>query len=470
MNIFHNIYFCYTFLIILFLLIGYLLGSLNFSIILSKFFFKNDIRKFGSYNAGATNANRVYGKYFSLLVGLCDVTKTFFALSIAVFIEHIIANYGADNTFTIPSLFLVAGLGSGLGHCFPLYYNFKGGKGVVTFFTTIGFFNIYFCIFLLLFLILFYFLTKYMGISSVLGCSCAIYNIAFNLKNNEFFPEYSFFGSDSPIVENLIVFLFIFLIIIRHQKNIRFYFSWLMSNEFSFFYKPIKFKKLYLSTDKLIDTLKKKINAPIKKNEYIDPFVNVNQNIEKNIINKEKYITKFTFKIKKAINYIFKLINTFLIVAFYKVKKSVFWLKKRNFFKNILIKKEKKNIKKVSETNNEFDKKEVEDIEKKAELNESESTKVDESLEINPEKEVEDIEKVSEGKVDDEQKQVVETKKVAEVDEKIKTYNEVDDLKDKKLNEGGTETENYQKGFQREQEFFTPWEKFKKTIKEIFNN
>ena len=97
--------------------IGYLLGSISFAVVLSKLFSKKDVRNFGSGNAGATNVARVLGIWYGLLTLLFDGLKT----AAAMFLGHLI---GGENGF------LIAGGACLLGHCFPVFFEFRGGKGV----------------------------------------------------------------------------------------------------------------------------------------------------------------------------------------------------------------------------------------------------------------------------------------------------------------------------------------------------
>lgn len=97
--------------------VGYLLGSINFGIILSKIRYKDDVRTHGSGNAGATNMLRTYGKGAAALTYLGDFLKA--ALSVLVGI--LIGGEGFG---------YIAGLACMIGHAFPVYYGFKGGKGV----------------------------------------------------------------------------------------------------------------------------------------------------------------------------------------------------------------------------------------------------------------------------------------------------------------------------------------------------
>nr|WP_307920212.1 glycerol-3-phosphate acyltransferase [Mycoplasmopsis bovis] len=110
-------------------LVGYLLlGSFNTSIILSRRVKNDDIREHNSKNAGATNSLRTYGTKFALAVFAADVLKTLIPiLIIAAIVNHI----QAVKEFSLISYISpqAIGLGVVLGHIFPIYYKFKGGKG-----------------------------------------------------------------------------------------------------------------------------------------------------------------------------------------------------------------------------------------------------------------------------------------------------------------------------------------------------
>ncbi len=100
-------------------ILAYLLGSINTSIIVGKVKAGDDIRKHGSGNAGATNALRTYGKSAAVMVLIGDALKAVVAILAArLILNEQVAVY-------------VAGIGVTLGHNFPLYFGFKGGKGVV---------------------------------------------------------------------------------------------------------------------------------------------------------------------------------------------------------------------------------------------------------------------------------------------------------------------------------------------------
>lgn len=135
--------------------IPYLLGSLNFAIIFSRLFFHDDIRKYGSGNAGMTNMLRTYGKLPALATLLCDMLKG----AAAVFLgRFIFGEWGSA----------VAGLFVVLGHMFPCFYKFKGGKGVATTAMVVLATNpIVFAILILLFLII-VIGTKFVSLGSVM--------------------------------------------------------------------------------------------------------------------------------------------------------------------------------------------------------------------------------------------------------------------------------------------------------------
>ena len=102
------------------LVVAYLLGSINTSIIVSKILIGDDIRNHGSGNAGATNTLRTVGKKGAVLVVLGDVLKAVIAIMLAKFIAR------DSSTATY-----IAGIGAVLGHNFPLYFKFRGGKGII---------------------------------------------------------------------------------------------------------------------------------------------------------------------------------------------------------------------------------------------------------------------------------------------------------------------------------------------------
>ena len=109
---------------------AYLLGSINFALVISKLFYHDDIRKYGSGNAGATNMARTYGKKAALLTFLCDGLKGVISILIAC------AVFGTPSNeryyiFLVTAAYFSAFFCS-LGHVFPCFAHFRGGKGFAT--------------------------------------------------------------------------------------------------------------------------------------------------------------------------------------------------------------------------------------------------------------------------------------------------------------------------------------------------
>lgn len=115
-------------------IVSYLFGSLNSAILVCRILKHDDIRKYGSKSAGLTNVLRVYGKAAALITLLCDLFKGI----IAVVLARLIVTDVFEVLFFGDDLFIgyIAGICVVLGHIFPLYYGFKGGKGVLTSCTT----------------------------------------------------------------------------------------------------------------------------------------------------------------------------------------------------------------------------------------------------------------------------------------------------------------------------------------------
>ena len=107
-------------------IIAYLIGSINFSVILSKKMAGFDVREKGSGNAGTTNMLRSVGKKAAAITLVCDVLKGVVAILIAMFIGKTVQ--GSNGALLVQ----VAGIAVILGHTFPVFFKFKGGKGVAT--------------------------------------------------------------------------------------------------------------------------------------------------------------------------------------------------------------------------------------------------------------------------------------------------------------------------------------------------
>ena len=112
-------------------LVGYLLGSISFAILLTKAFAHEDVRAHGSGNAGATNVLRVAGKKASALTFLLDFCKCVASVLVGYFlVKHACVANGVDPEMARLGMY-AAGFCCMIGHMYPLYFGFRGGKGVV---------------------------------------------------------------------------------------------------------------------------------------------------------------------------------------------------------------------------------------------------------------------------------------------------------------------------------------------------
>ena len=107
-------------------IIAYCIGSVSFSVIFSKKFAGFDVREKGSGNAGSTNMLRSVGKKAAALTLVCDILKGVVAIVIAIILGNVVKDINRE------LLLQIAGVAVVLGHTFPVFFQFKGGKGVAT--------------------------------------------------------------------------------------------------------------------------------------------------------------------------------------------------------------------------------------------------------------------------------------------------------------------------------------------------
>lgn len=182
---------------------AYLLGSLNFAIIISGKQYRQDIRQFGSKNAGMTNMMRTYGKKAAGFTLLGDALKAVVSCLIGY---AIFGQWGA----------YLSGLFCIIGHMFPLYYRFKGGKGVVTAAITILMCNpIVFAILFLIFALIVLF-TKYISLGSVM-CMLLYPVVLDRIDRSTLLNENP--PSGSPYV--IFAVLIMLLVVVKHWGNIK---------------------------------------------------------------------------------------------------------------------------------------------------------------------------------------------------------------------------------------------------------
>ena len=181
-------------------IIAYLLGGLNFAIIISKYKFKEDIRTYGSGNAGMTNMLRTYGKAAAAFTLLGDMAKAMLSVIIGTLLA------GESGAY-------IAGLCCVIGHSFPCYYGFKGGKGiVVTAAMLLCLEPVVFLILLVIFVLLVA-STKYLSLGSIIGMM--LYPV---LLNRLYMPLN---GMNEGAVVAIVSVLNTLLVVWLHRENLK---------------------------------------------------------------------------------------------------------------------------------------------------------------------------------------------------------------------------------------------------------
>ncbi len=186
-----------------FALIGaYLLGSIPSAVWIGKIFYGIDVREYGSGNAGATNTFRVLGKRAGIPVLIIDVLKGYIAVQLAT----IIGNY-LPGTQQFVNFKLTLGVAALLGHIFPIYVGFRGGKGVATLLGILSGVHppaALVCAGVFAFTFLF---TRYVSLSSMM--SAIVFPVIIMFRFNETIPSLNVFSMFVAV-----------LVLITHQKNI----------------------------------------------------------------------------------------------------------------------------------------------------------------------------------------------------------------------------------------------------------
>lgn len=199
-------------------IIAYLLGSINFAIIFTRIFKKTDIRDYGSGNAGFTNVARTAGKLPAILTFVCDLSKGIAAVLLSALLIKNISIFGYNGVIDPLYAEYIAGFCCFMGHIYPIYYGFRGGKGVVTLLSIYLVFNpkialICFGIFLIIF-----FISRIVSLSSVLSIGLApLFAVIFpnqTVASQQFLvPQYEF--------EIAMAALFALIIVLKHIPNIK---------------------------------------------------------------------------------------------------------------------------------------------------------------------------------------------------------------------------------------------------------
>ncbi|TWR27460.1 glycerol-3-phosphate 1-O-acyltransferase PlsY [Mucilaginibacter pallidiroseus] len=187
------------------LILAYLFGSIPTAVWIGQAFYNVDVREYGSGNAGATNTFRVLGKKAGIPVMLLDILKGWTATNLAYVIG--VSTTGPYNSVAFVNYELALGIAAVMGHLFPVFAGFRGGKGIATLFGMILAINLpaallCVCVFIVTLLI-----TRYVSLSSILA------GFTYPLGVTFVFPVYI----KSVIIYGMCICV---LILVTHQKNI----------------------------------------------------------------------------------------------------------------------------------------------------------------------------------------------------------------------------------------------------------
>jgi len=187
---------------VLFIFIAYLIGSIPTAVWISRYFFGVDIRDYGSGNAGATNTFRVLGSKWGSIVMSVDVLKGVVATSL-----YIVIPFYMHNEWDRTNLMVGLGLAAVVGHIFPFWADFRGGKGVATLFGMILAIQPIVAVYCVGVFLLCLYLTRFVSLSSILASIAFAVLILFIFNEKE--PLYRAFAIAVAL-----------LVILTHQKNI----------------------------------------------------------------------------------------------------------------------------------------------------------------------------------------------------------------------------------------------------------
>jgi len=189
-------------------IIAYLLGSISFSVIISKKMAGFDVREKGSGNAGTTNVLRTVGKKAAAITLVCDILKGVVAILVALLAGKIIK--GLDNSLLVQ----LAGVFVVIGHTFPIFFKFKGGKGIATSLGVLLMINWQIGLICLVFALILMALTRMVSVGSIAAAILFPVLVLF-INQNYIVPESS---NWSYLIFSIIIAL---LVIFNHRANLK---------------------------------------------------------------------------------------------------------------------------------------------------------------------------------------------------------------------------------------------------------
>jgi glycerol-3-phosphate acyltransferase PlsY len=187
---------------LLLIVIAYLIGSVPTALIVSRKYFGIDIRDYGSGNMGATNAFRILGPKFGIIIMVLDIIKGMLAVGLFYFLPEYLSN-----ELLRTNLMIGLGLSAVLGHIFPIFANFKGGKGVATILGMLIAIQpvVALCCLAVFAIVLFF--TRYVSLSSILAAIMLPVSVLWIWNEHE-------------ILYRVFALLVALMVVLTHQKNI----------------------------------------------------------------------------------------------------------------------------------------------------------------------------------------------------------------------------------------------------------
>ncbi|MFD2873960.1 glycerol-3-phosphate 1-O-acyltransferase PlsY [Mucilaginibacter ximonensis] len=186
------------------LILAYLFGSIPTAVWIGMAFYGIDVREYGSGNAGATNTFRVLGKKAGIPVMLLDILKGFTATNLAYFIG--VTTTGGVHSTSYTNYALALGIAAVMGHLFPIFAGFRGGKGIATLLGMVLAIHLHAALLCVVVFIIVLLIFRYVSLGSILAGFTYLIGVTFIFPSNR-----------SVVIYGMCMFL---LILVTHQKNI----------------------------------------------------------------------------------------------------------------------------------------------------------------------------------------------------------------------------------------------------------
>ncbi|PKK92778.1 MAG: acyl-phosphate glycerol 3-phosphate acyltransferase [Tenericutes bacterium HGW-Tenericutes-6] len=199
--------------IMLLLLLSYFLGSIPSGLIIGKVFKKIDIRQYGSKNTGATNAVRVLGFRYGVFAFIFDALKGALVIMLVFFLKDPSLYLVSSYEINIASIY---GMAAVLGHVWPIYINFKGGKAVATSAGMIFAIEPWVAVGVIILFFIMFFITRYVSLSSTIAASSTLLYFVVRV-----FIEHELFNLATRLMDLVVVSVLGTIIFIRHKANYR---------------------------------------------------------------------------------------------------------------------------------------------------------------------------------------------------------------------------------------------------------